>query len=485
MEHYLVAMAITAGIYGLMALGTNVIWGMAGMVNLGIVGFVGVGAYVSALLTLKLGWPIAAGMAAGALAAALVGVLVGAITVNLRADYLAIVTLGFAESVRIVTSNEIWLANGTDGLSGIPGPWRSELGPHAFNLFYLGIVVAVVAVAFFLVERLCHSPFGRVLRAIRDDEQVASVAGKFVLAFKLKAFAIGTGALGLAGALYAHFTSYIAPDVFVPLLTLYIKLSLLAGGLGNNRGAIAGAIAVVFFLEFDPLHRAAHPVAQPCSGRGAARAADQRIAARDPALPRERLDPGADRAPAAAVRSGRAHRHPSQNRSHDMSGTQRSLTLGDVANVMRLSADAADACEVYARVDILVRETVGYKLLTVLRFVEETQEVERLYSSDPKAYPVGGRKQLATINKDHSLAASGQIFIAANPDEVKRTFPDHELIFSLGAGAVLNAPIRHLGRRLGTLNCCGAANSYGEKQIEAARILADLLAPTLLGVSDG
>lgn len=249
MEHYLIAMAITAGLYALMALGTNIIWGMAGMVNLGVVGFVGVGAYVSALLTLKLGWPIAAGMAAGTLVAALVGVIVGTITVNLRADYLAIVTLGFAESVRIFTSNEIWLANGTDGLSGIPGPWRSELGPHGFNVLYLALVTAVVVVAFFIAERLCHSPFGRVLRAIRDDEQVASVAGKFVFAFKLKAFAIGTGALGLAGALYAHFTSYIAPEVFVPLLTLYIKLSLLAGGLGNNRGAVAGAVAVVFFLE--------------------------------------------------------------------------------------------------------------------------------------------------------------------------------------------------------------------------------------------
>lgn len=249
MEHYLVAMAITAGLYALMALGTNIIWGMAGMVNLGIVGFVGVGAYVSALLTLKLGWPIAAGMAAGTVAAAGVGLLVGLITVNLRGDYLAIVTLGFAESVRIVASNEIWLANGTDGLSGIPGPWRADLGPHNFNLFYLGIVVAVVAVAFFVAERLCYSPFGRVLRAIRDDQQVASVAGKYVLAFKLKAFAIGTGALGLAGALYGHFTSYIAPDLFVPLLTLYIKLSLLAGGLGNNRGALLGAVAVVFFLE--------------------------------------------------------------------------------------------------------------------------------------------------------------------------------------------------------------------------------------------
>lgn len=163
-----------------------------------------------------------------------------------------------------------------------------------------------------------------------------------------------------------------------------------------------------------------------------------------------------------------------------MSLATRTLTLDDVADVMRLSADAADAAKVYARVDALVRETVGYKLLTVLRFVEATQEVERLYSSDPKAYPVGGRKQLATINKDHSLAASGQIFLAADADAVKRTFPDYELIFKLGASAILNAPIRHAGRRLGTLNCCGVANTYQEKEIEAAKILANLLAPTLL-----
>lgn len=249
MEHYLVAMAITAGLYALMAFGTNIFWGMAGLVNLGVVGFVGVGAYTSALLTLKLGWPIPLGILAGALAGALAGVLVGMITVNLKGDYLAIVTLGFAESVRIFTSNEIWLANGTDGLSGIPGPWRAELGPHGFNLLFLGIVVVAVVIAFFIAERLCYSPFGRVLRAVRDDEQVAAVAGKYVLLFKLKAFAIGTGALGLAGALYAHFTSYIAPDLFVPLLTLYIKLSLLVGGLGNNKGALLGAVCVVFFLE--------------------------------------------------------------------------------------------------------------------------------------------------------------------------------------------------------------------------------------------
>jgi branched-chain amino acid transport system permease protein len=249
MEHYLVAIAVTAGVYALMALGMNVIWGMAGLINLGLVGFFAVGAYVSGLITLKLGAPIAVGVAAGTLLAAVVGVLVALITVHLRGDYLAIVTLGFAESLRIVMSNELWIANGTDGLSGIPGPFRSELGPHLFNLLYLAIVVAAVIVLFFLVDRLANSPFGRVLRAIRDDEEIARFAGKNVVAFKVKAFAFGTAALGLAGALYGHFTSYIAPDLFAPLLTLYVKLSLLTGGLGNSKGAVLGAVLVVFFLE--------------------------------------------------------------------------------------------------------------------------------------------------------------------------------------------------------------------------------------------
>ena len=249
MEHYLVAMAVTAGIYAILALGTNVIWGMAGLVNLGLVGFFAVGAYTSALLTLKLGWPIWAGLIAAVAVTALIGVIVALVTVNLRGDYLAIVTLGFAESVRIVLSNEIWLANGTDGLSGIPGPLRGTLDPHMFNLMFLAIVVAVAIVLFMLTQRLAHSPFGRALRGIRDDEQVVQVAGKDVTKFKVKAFAFGTGALGLGGALYGHFTSYIAPDLAAPLLTLYVKLALLAGGLGNNKGALLGAIVVVTFLE--------------------------------------------------------------------------------------------------------------------------------------------------------------------------------------------------------------------------------------------
>jgi len=248
MENYLVAMGVTAGIYALMALGVNLTWGMAGMVNLGLAGFFAVGGYATALLT-KAGFAIPFGVAAGALVAALAGAGVALITARLRADYLAIVTLGFSESVRIVASNELWLTNGSDGIAGIAGPWRGALSPSGFNLLFLAIVLGVLGATVLLMQRLAAAPFGRVLRALRDDEDVAAVAGKPVLVFKLKAFAIGAGVLGLAGALYAHYTSYIAPDRFAPLLTINIVLALVVGGVGNNTGAVVGAVILVVLLE--------------------------------------------------------------------------------------------------------------------------------------------------------------------------------------------------------------------------------------------
>jgi branched-chain amino acid transport system permease protein len=244
MINYLVAMLTFAGLYALMALGLNIVWGMAGMINLGLAGFFAVGGYATALLT-KAGVSILLGIAAGALAAAITGAGVALVTARLRADYLAIVTLGFSESVRIAAANEIWLTNGSDGIAGIPGPWRGTLPPQQFNLVFLAIVIAV----FVVLQRVGHSPFGRVLRAIRDDEDVAAVAGKHVLAFKVKAFAVGAAVLGIAGALYAHETSYVAPDIFAPLLTLNIILALVAGGVGNNAGAVLGAVLIVALLE--------------------------------------------------------------------------------------------------------------------------------------------------------------------------------------------------------------------------------------------
>jgi branched-chain amino acid transport system permease protein len=248
-QNYLVAMATFAGLYALLALGLNVVWGMTGMINLGLVGFFALGGYVSALVTKALGAPMAVGLAGAALLSAVAGAVMAVTTARLRGDYLAIITLGFSEVVRLVASNEIWLTNGTDGISGIPGPWRGRLTPEAFNLLYLVIVGAVVVVVLALTQRIRHSPYGRVLRAIRDDDQVASVAGKRVIAFKVEAFAVSAAVLGLAGGLYGHYTSYIAPEAFVPLITIYVVLALTAGGTGNNYGALVGACLVVFFME--------------------------------------------------------------------------------------------------------------------------------------------------------------------------------------------------------------------------------------------
>ena len=192
--------------------------------------------------------PILAGWTLALIAGGAAGLIVTLSTTRLREDYLAIVTLGFAEFVRLVAANEIWLTRGTDGISGIPGPWKSALGPD-FNAVYFGVVIAVLGAVFLLMRRIDGSPYGRVLRAIREDAQVAQVAGKPVLHFKAQAFALSAAIAGLAGALYGHFTSYIAPDLFLPLITVYIFLAVAAGGTGRPAGALVGAYLLMTLLE--------------------------------------------------------------------------------------------------------------------------------------------------------------------------------------------------------------------------------------------
>ena len=249
MISYLVSLVATAGIYALLALGLNVMWGMTGMINLGLAGFFALGAYASAMVTVYWNVPMVIGVLTGFAAAAFFGVMLTLCTLRLRGDYLAIVTLGFSEVIRLVASNEIWLTRGTDGISGIPGPWRGELSPFAFNVLFAVITLSVVVLALILTLRLRYSPYGRVLRAIRDDEVVTRVAGKSVNLFKAQAFALGGGLMGVAGALYGHYTSYIAPDLFRPLITIYIFLALTAGGTGNPYGAVCGAFLVIVILE--------------------------------------------------------------------------------------------------------------------------------------------------------------------------------------------------------------------------------------------
>jgi branched-chain amino acid transport system permease protein len=248
MLSYIVALSTFASIYALLALGLNLMWGMAGMVNLGILGYYALGGYISALVTLKLGLPILAGIALGTAAAAAFGAATCVGIVRLRDDYLAIVTLGFAEVMRVFAENAIWLTNGTDGLIQIPRPGFGLDGSSG-NIAFLALCLAVMAVVLLGMELIRTSPYGRVLRAIREDPMVAATAGKYVLGFQVKALAVGGGIMGIAGALYAHYLTFISPEVFQPQLLIYVFLALILGGRGNNWGAVSGTFLVVFMVE--------------------------------------------------------------------------------------------------------------------------------------------------------------------------------------------------------------------------------------------
>lgn len=244
---YLVAMAVLAAIYVLLGLGLNLHWGHTGLVNFGHVGFFAVGAYASALLTLA-GAPVPAGLAAAAMAAALAAWPLGVATLRLRGDYFALVTIGFSETVRLVLLNEEWLTRGPNGLSGIPRPFGG-LGTGPGEALYLGVCAAVVAGAYALLGRLVASPYGRALRAVRDDEDAALALGKPVPRLKLASLILGAALAGLAGALFAHYVNFVVPEQFSPLVTFYVWIAVILGGPGSNAGTVLGTALVMLFLE--------------------------------------------------------------------------------------------------------------------------------------------------------------------------------------------------------------------------------------------
>jgi branched-chain amino acid transport system permease protein len=244
---YLTATATLVGVRALLTLGLNIQWGLTGLVNLGAVAFFAVGAYTSALLAvggtpLVFAWPAGIGVAT----AAAVGLAM--VALRLREDYLAIVTLGFGEVLRLCLLNEAWLTRGANGVTGIPRPMHRHFAEH-YDVFYLVLVLAAVALVYVCLERLRRSPFGRVLRAIREDETVAAVAGKPVFRFKVQAFALGAAVASLAGILFAHYLAYIEPNMFLPQESLLVWLALILGGSGNNRGALVGSIVLLGLLE--------------------------------------------------------------------------------------------------------------------------------------------------------------------------------------------------------------------------------------------
>jgi branched-chain amino acid transport system permease protein len=236
---------VFASVYAIITLGLNLQWGFTGLFNVGVSGFVAIGAYTSALLTARHGWPVAGGLAAAALLSGLAGLFVGTLVLRLRRDYLAITTFGVAVTIQVVANNATRLTGGPFGVQFIPKPMEAWLGTGLrWNLAYLALVLVLLGVIYLALEKLVNSPWGRVLRAIREDEETALSVGKRVFLFRLQSFVMGSMLMGLGGALYAHFLGFIAPDDFLPILTFQMWAMLIVGGAGNNLGALMGAFLV-------------------------------------------------------------------------------------------------------------------------------------------------------------------------------------------------------------------------------------------------
>jgi len=257
---YLVSLAIMAGIFAVFALGLNIQWGYTGLFNIGIAGFFCIGAYTSAMITTPmptglyaqyvhqifgLNLPFIFGLLGAALVCGFIAYLIGYPTLQLREDYLAIATIGIAETFRLIFNNEQWLANGPRGLMGLPQPLQGLVEARHYNYIYLVVVLAVMVVIYLSIERVIRSPWGRVLRAIREDEIASAMSGKDIFRFKMQSLIFGSMIMGVGGALYAHYTKAISPDVFTPLYgTFIIWVMLMAGGSGNNKGAVLGAFVI-------------------------------------------------------------------------------------------------------------------------------------------------------------------------------------------------------------------------------------------------
>ena len=246
-EAYFIHLLILIGIYAILAISLNLAMGYTGLINLGHVAFYAIGAYTSALLTLNLGLPFWFGLILGGIMAAIFSLLLAIPTLRLRGDYLAIATLGFAIVTESILRNWTSLTRGPLGLPGIPKP--ELFGFHFNNLAYLILVIVFVILTYLIINHLVKSPFGRVLRAIREDQLAAASLGKNVMKYKTQALAISAFFAGIAGSLYAHYINFIDPSTFTVLESILIISMIIIGGLASVRGAVIGAFILVLLPE--------------------------------------------------------------------------------------------------------------------------------------------------------------------------------------------------------------------------------------------
>jgi branched-chain amino acid transport system permease protein len=238
---------VFVGIFAIVALSLNLEYGFTGLGNFGKVAFFLAGAYTYAILMARTEVPFYLALIIAMLVSAAIGLLVSLPALRLREDYLAIVTLSIGEILRLFVKAEDWLAHGVWGIT-VPSAIRwSGMSVVEMRMVNLGLVYFCLILCFIFIQLLTRSPYGRVLRAIREDEVAAEALGKDRVKYKAQVFMLGSALAGLGGGLFAQYMRFIDPYMFMPMVTFTVWIMVIVGGPGNNWGVLLGAAIVEAF----------------------------------------------------------------------------------------------------------------------------------------------------------------------------------------------------------------------------------------------
>lgn len=245
---YLLHILVLIGIYTILSVSLNLISGYTGLISIAHAAFYGVGAYVAALMALNLHSPFLVNIVCAIILCGLLGALVGIPSLRIRDDYFVIATFAFQVITFSILNNWVSFTGGPMGLPGIPQPtiFGFQISSQVGFLILVGFFCALML---WMTHRIVRSPFGRVLKAIREDEVFAQAAGKNVATHKIFVFVIGAGMAAVAGVMYAHYISFIDPTSFTVMESIFIISIVIIGGAGSMWGPVVGAVVLVVLPE--------------------------------------------------------------------------------------------------------------------------------------------------------------------------------------------------------------------------------------------
>jgi len=239
---------IMAGIFTILALSLNLLLGYTGQLSLGHAAFFGIGAYTSALLTLRLEWSFWAALPCAGVLAGLAGWAIGRLALKVRGAYFVLVTISFAGVISLVSVNWMELTNGPLGLPGVPAPELAGWSLRTKSAYYY-LVLAGAVLAYLVCHRLVRSRIGRAFLALRENEALAESIGVDGVRYLVLATVVSAAMAGVAGSLYAHYTRFVSPEVFLFTYTVTMVIMVVAGGKGTLAGPVVGALVFTILPE--------------------------------------------------------------------------------------------------------------------------------------------------------------------------------------------------------------------------------------------